>query len=223
MTRFRKTITALAVTAAATVAFAAPASANINPDVYARGTIFVQNMSPTDTVLTNNIYTYAVNYYEGLAASNGVNWNVVAGACQVGSPCIHVMSGNWGNTGWDGMTYPAATCSGSTYCSWDGSGEKPDHTSLYWTTLKFNEYLPHTAHDWNAVGCHEFGHGLPGLQHASGSTCMQASGYTYITIQATEVIEVRNKYAGVTRVAYKPSYKVTGRNPVSYHLAGTTR
>lgn len=208
---------ALAVLFVTLITFALPSVANINSISPARGTIFVQSMTPGDS-WTADSYTYGVNYLEGLVSSNGVNWNVVAAACRIGSPCVHWVTGSWGATGWDGMTYPAASCSANTSCSWDGSGERADHTSDYWTTIKINKSYSHTSRENNSVACHEYGHAIPGLQHAGGSTCMQATGYSYVAYQATEVIEIRNKFANITRVAYKPSYTIVHRNAVEKKL-----
>jgi hypothetical protein len=71
--------------------------------------------------------------------------------------CVHVYSGNYGATGWTGLT--ARTVNSSNYI-----------TSAY---IKLNDYYGGTAAEHRSDACHEEGHVL-GLNHNTSSTtsCM---------------------------------------------------
>jgi hypothetical protein len=74
---------------------------------------------------------------------------------------IHVQAGDYGNTGWLGLSDAAI--------GWDGSG----HYSR--NQVYFNWYYTQTTYSGKAVACHEIGHAL-GRGHG-GNGCMQTPIY----------------------------------------------
>lgn len=76
-----------------------------------------------------------------------------------GTHCVHVYNGNYGATGWVGLT------------SWpyDSTGDFDNTTNV---TIKLNDYYGGTAAQHRNTACHEMGHAL-GLDHnTSTGSCL---------------------------------------------------
>jgi hypothetical protein len=193
MKRILATLTGIAF-ALLLITSANPASANISAYGWDRGTIVLNNMTSTYNSTINTEWNAEVAYYN---SQIGVTWHLVQGTCQPNMPCIEMYSGASGNTGWVGLTtYAYHGClSPNAFCRYNGT------TSLtYHTTIQFNTYYAWTAQGAKNAFCHELGHALGELQHASGSTCMQATANdssNYSALSATEISELQTRYNGM--------------------------
>jgi len=110
---------------------------------------------PTDAA----VYTWNQSY--------GIDSYYVWGGCPGygGTHCVHVWSGNYGNSGWSGQTSYATN---SDYSYIDGQ-----------TVVYLNDYYSMTSFETRSTACHELGHAL-GLLHAVGSgSCMYSWSSAY--------------------------------------------
>lgn len=202
MSRVRRTTTAILaplLAIALTVATALPAAATIGAWHWSRATIYVQNDSPTNS--WNDEMMDRVNYYRSL----GVHYNLINGSCRAGYPCIVVKEANYGSTGWFGLTSYALGSGGTgcgpaddpyTWCNFTGA-------SGSWTVVRLNTYLAAGEIIYEseilADACHEFGHAVGNLQHATGTTCMNATitSSTATTLSSTEGGELRTRFSTI--------------------------
>lgn len=197
------TAMAIALTTVALVS-APPASAAIGSWHWARATIYVQNDSPTNS--WNDEMMDRVNYYRTIS---GDEYYLIDGPCRLYYPCIVVKEADYGSTSWYGLTTfalgntPAGAPDGCgtaadpyVWCNYTGA-------SGTWTTVRLNTHLEPGEVIYRseiyAGACHEFGHGLAGLQHATGTTCMNAtiSPSTATVLSSAEGGQIRTRFSTI--------------------------
>jgi hypothetical protein len=194
MRRLRNLTIALVLLALA-LAFVAPsASANISNRRWDRSTIYFQNMTPNATY--NPVGNDMVAYYAGL----GANMSLVQHVCVVNVPCIRVEFSDFGATTWEGLTTEAWTgcLTVNKFCRFGATNVCSNGCA--WTRIQLNTHWLNglNAHDRQHDARHEMGHAFS-LQHAGGTTVMQANGYAYNLLLNGEITEIRNSMVGVPR------------------------
>lgn len=203
--KLKAALVSLLAALALLVAPAQSAQANIGAWHWARATIYVQNDSPTNS--WNDEMMNRVNYYRTIS---GDEFYLINGPCRMYYPCIVVKEADYGNSGvWNGKiglttfalgggTNPDGCGTASdpyTWCNYTGA-------SGTWTTVRLNTWQPPggvTENEIYAAACHELGHGVAGLQHATGTTCMNASigTATSTVLSSTEGAEVRTRFSSI--------------------------
>ncbi|WP_344196777.1 hypothetical protein [Kribbella karoonensis] len=116
------------------------------------------------------------DWYKAVGIDAYYRWYTAG--CPSGRHCVNVYNGNYGASGWYGLT------------TWNPGTQGP-------VTVKLNDHYSLTANQHRTIACHELGHALS-LAHATSTSSCMYSG-TYISLHPSS-----NDYSLLPRIYPKP-------------------